>query len=1117
MTEAGTNTALHPAASCVVEACAGSGKTWLLASRMLRLLLAGATPASILALTFTRKATQEMRVRLETWLGHLAVTDAEDACAFLCQRGMHADEARAALPRARMLHEALLIAEPAIAIETFHGWFLRLVKLAPLSPPGAASAAAARGVSLHGATLVERAGVLLGEAWQRLAAALGRAPDAAPAQAFARLLAEIGLSSTRTALFAFVARRAEWWAFTADVADAAGFALARLRAQLQSDPEADPASEFFVSCRADLIEYAQTLLLNTAADKLKGAGLLASLANGCYDAATFEEAGSIWLKADGGPRAQRAPSAAQAKRLGVAGEVRFLDLHAKLQTRLLSAREALLAQRICALNADLFVAGEALIAEYQALKAARAMLDFTDVEWLAARLLGDDQHAAYLHARLDSRYKHVLLDEFQDTNPLQWAALKGWLAGYGGDHERPTVLMVGDPKQSIYRFRRADARLFEAAGAWLESDWQAARVELNHTRRNAQPVVDIVNRVFDGLAGFGHFSPQTTGQGALPGRVEVLPLIARAARVDAAVLDGLRDPLTRARPEDRDERRLEEGRLLVRRMLELVGSMQVSVAVAGATITRAARFDDVLVLARRKRAFVEVEEALREAGVPFASARGGGLLDVLEVQDLVALLGFLASPGDDLKLAHALKSPLFGASDDHLMLLAGAGARGVPWWSRLAGLKAAPAALERARTLLGQWLSMVGALPVHDLLDRIYHQGALLERYAASVQAAMAGGVLANLDAFIALALEQDAGRFPSLMRFLDELKAARRGPDEEAPDVGEVDAHAAGTVVRMMTVHGAKGLESPIVCLIDANNGAGIAETYEPLIDWPPGEDRPQHFSMLTVKDEIGAGRTQVHLINRAAADREEHNLLYVAMTRAQQVLLVSGTENMRATADNAYGLVRTAVTEQCTDRCIDFAGAGAGTVGWGQINVAARGNQTAPAPEQESASPELSSPAVGQRRPPPTSAQQDGIALHAVLQWLAQARDDGAAAPGDAWLARSCDLPVESLAVLRTRAEAVFAAPALAPFFDPAVFVRARNEFELVSSAGTRRLDRVVEFDSETWVLDYKRTLGGGDFEAYRAQVRDYIDLLVPLYPGKSVRGGLIDLARLSIMEVC
>ena len=380
----------------------------------------------------------------------------------------------------------------------------------------------------------------------------------------------------------------------------------------------------------------------------------------------------------------------------------------------------------------------------------------------------------------------------------------------------------------------------------------------------------------------------------------------------------------------------------------------------------------------------------------------------------------------------------------------------------------------------------------------------------------MAGRVLANLDAFIALALDQDAGRFPSLMRFLDELKSARRGPDEEAPDAGDADAHAAGNAVRMMTVHGAKGLEAPIVCLIDANAGAGAAETYEPLIDWPPGEERPEHFSMLTVKDDIGAGRAHVHLINRAAAEREEQNLLYVAMTRARQVLLVSGTENMRAGVGNAYSLIRKAVVDQCATRDIDVAMEEGGALGWGEISMAALCGETARATGHETAIPELPPLAVGQRRPPPTPEQQDGIALHAALQWLAQARDDGAASPDDNWLARRTGLAVDSWASLRTRAQAVFAAGELARFFDPACFVRARNEFELVSSAGTHRLDRVVEFESEVWVLDYKRSLGVGDLAAYRAQVREYLALLAPLYPARSLRGGLIDLARQVLLEV-
>ncbi len=140
--------------------------------------------------------------------------------------------------------------------------------------------------------------------------------------------------------------------------------------------------------------------------------------------------------------------------------------------------------RIAATNAAAFC-GVALLEEFAPVKSDRRAIDFTDAEWLATALLTSEEHAAYLHARLDARVKHLLLDEFQDTNPLQWSALRGWLAAYGADGTRPTVLMVGDPKQSIYRFRRADARIFDAAGLWLREQWQAVHLPLNTTRRNA--------------------------------------------------------------------------------------------------------------------------------------------------------------------------------------------------------------------------------------------------------------------------------------------------------------------------------------------------------------------------------------------------------------------------------------------------------------------------------------------------------------------------------------------------------------------------------------------------------------------------------------------------------
>ncbi|MDF6710424.1 UvrD-helicase domain-containing protein, partial [Escherichia coli] len=143
-----------------------------------------------------------------------------------------------------------------------------------------------------------------------------------------------------------------------------------------------------------------------------------------------------------------------------------------------------------AVNAALFALGDALIDRYQAYKRQARAMDFTDLEWEAARLMQQDDTAAYLQVRLDARYKHLLPDEFQDTNPMQWRILQGWLAGYAGTGTQPSVFLVGDPKQAIYRFRRADARLFDAAREMLVAEFNATVLRTNRTRRNAPAVLE---------------------------------------------------------------------------------------------------------------------------------------------------------------------------------------------------------------------------------------------------------------------------------------------------------------------------------------------------------------------------------------------------------------------------------------------------------------------------------------------------------------------------------------------------------------------------------------------------------------------------------------------------
>lgn len=1097
--------ALDPARSAVVEACAGSGKTWLLVSRMLRLLLAGAPPSSVLALTFTRKAAQEMRERLDEWLLHLALKPDDKVLEFLQQRGLDEPAARDALPRARGLYEAVLEAEPGIAIDTFHGWFLRLIELAPLAAPNAGAGT----VNPHGAALTDAPGQLLNEAWQRLAMRLAREPaesSEAAARlhaAFETLLRELGLSSTRGLLFDFAQRRAEWWAYTAHDEAPALDAAERLALMLEVEEGHDPVAAFVEIHVEACARYGSLLGKRTTktdsdlAQRWTDPAETAAARYDCYKAVLLTKAGTV--------RSRKATKAQAAELGGAHVEEEFLGLHTRLSDALLAVESALEDARIVALNAAAFTCGVALLEEFAAVKNERRAIDFTDAEWLATSLLTGEEHAAYLHARLDARVRHLLLDEFQDTNPLQWAALKGWLAAYGGDAARPSVLLVGDPKQSIYRFRRADARIFDAAARWLAEHWQAAHLPLNITRRNAPKVVDAVNALFSNEATYMRFQNQGTAMEALPGRVELWPLAQGGEKAEART--ALRNPLLEARGEAADMRvrREKEARLIATRISELLG--RTLVAEQGGE--RPARPGDIMILARKRGALPAIEAALRAAGIPFVTARQGGLLETLEASDLYALIEFLVTPADNLALAHALKSPLFGASDDDLITLASLGQAGTPWWQRLLQADELPPALSRARTLIGGWREVAGLLPVHDLLDRIYHEAAVLPRYRAAMPAHLREQAQANLEAFIALALQLEAGRFPSLPRFLDDLKSAKRGDLNESPDEAPT---AAGDAVRLMTVHGSKGLEAPVVFLADANAGSARGGRGA-LIAWPPEADAPEHFSLMA--GGIGAARQPLVAAEEAADAIEELNVLYVAMTRAKQLLVVTGVENRTAKEDSAYQrIARALALLRGADAPEPEPGA---PLTWGELPRGAEvAAAAAPAMDAEVGNSEaFDLPPIGLRRAPPTAAMLAGTRFHAVLQAVLDETDLRRAAPDAAAVAARAGLPLFAAAEVLRRARQTLALPALQRFFDPAQFRRAVNELEIIVAGAVLRADRVVEFDSGLWVLDYKARVTADELPAYRAQIAAYREALAAIHSGREVRAGLIDIEAGGLIE--
>lgn len=1056
-------TALDPARSVVVEACAGSGKTWLLVSRMIRLLLAGAAPSELLAITFTRKAAQEMTNRLHDWLRLLALGDDAEVRAFLRDRHIPEAEIDGLLPRARGLLEAVLTAQPGPTVTTFHGWFLDLLKRAPLES----------GLP-WGAQLLERTRQLQDDVRDRLLAEWAAAPDSPEGAALRALLADIGEHNLYTLLRHFLDARAEWWAYTQGQVAPVDYALDILQPLLGDDPEADPDVAFW----ADTAAFARAEALASAlesggkSEAARGVALHAALAARDLD--------GVLKKVLTSALERRVWKPTQALQAGLGEQLESLRLDAEqLENRLLDLLDARTNRRVWQLNRHGLRLGHALLDAYQDTKAQQGLIDFIDAEWLAAQLLQDEDALPALALKLDARWRHLLLDEFQDTNPLQWQALAAWLATAHGTDSGMTVFLVGDPKQAIYRFRRGEARVFDAAARFLRDHFGAPHFATDLSRRLAPTVVDAINPVFADLDGYAAHAAAPENHG-LPGAVRALPV--QASACEAAAAQGLRDPLTTPRAEAEDRAVHEEARLFARTLVdEVLGRWSV----ADRDGPRAARPGDVMALVRKRTHLHLYERALEAAGIPFITSRRGGLLHALEAQDLIALIDTLLLPQADLKLAHTLKSPLFDCDDAALLTVFAprdASSRG---WERLQGLAAqadCPPCLARAARLLAAWRARAGSLPAHDLLDRIYFEGDLEARYAAAVPPAMRPQVAANLRAFMQLALTQDAGRYPTLAGFVRELATLVDDADA-AP--GEGVAADGENAVRLLTIHGAKGLEAPIVWLLggsDHNKG----EHHAVLAPWPPETPRPLHFSLYGNKDARAAACTHWFAEEDALARRESDNLLYVALTRAKQGLIVSGDADRNAWLER----VHTAWETRDPPAALPAA--------------PARETTASPAPAR------LTAPAVGRRlaRPADTLATRRGELLHACLETHAPpgaARDLPALA---ARLGLTAELPN-----LEAAARALIAQPALAHLFDPALYRRARNELALVDGEGRlHRVDRVVEYADTIWLIDYKtgeESLAETDTDLtarHRPQLAVYHDLVTALWPDRMIRAALL-----------
>ncbi|MGD9386174.1 MAG: UvrD-helicase domain-containing protein, partial [Thioalkalispiraceae bacterium] len=803
-------------------------------------------------------------------------------------------------------YESLLHNHQNVRTTTFHAFCQDLLRRFPMEadiPPGF--------------DLVERTAYLIDEAWSNLENELTRNPQLPVSQYFDILLTRLGTSETRSLLNKFISARSEWWA----ISEQPGFSIEshcqRLAERLAISMDDDPLTSYFTDQEniSELQKFNELIGLHvTKGNQETQLYVEQALDSGNELTSRLD---NVWLAffTKGNTVRVRNKNKTLIKSLGDKNADILLGLHETQVEKLMKLRQQLHAQETFTLTRAWLYAGSTFIDSYQQIKKNHRHLDFSDLEWQCYRLLNTSDHADWIQYKLDQRIDHLLVDEFQDTNQTQWQLLLPLLKELAAAKQERlrSVLFVGDGKQSIYRFRRAEPRLFDAASYWIEKQLGAEKKYLTCSWRSSPAIIDFVNRLFtdNREMQLNDFQQHETVKQNLSGAVELLPLSIKESSKKNEV-GKFRNPLHEAVATS-DSEHLLEARMAAEKINELIHS-RVAIATKDEDQARPIRFGDIMILLRNRTHAADYEQALREAHIPYLGTERGTLLESLEIMDMVNLLQWLITPFNNHALAGVLRSPLFSATETDLYTLVGK----PNWFDAILDQKdqfATGSPLARAALHLQNWMNLTEILPVHDLLDRIYSEGNVIRRYQANYPEHLQSRVQANLTRFIELALENDSGRYPSLTRFLAWLKLLKQ-QDQEAPD--QPASSSDKNKVRMLTIHESKGLEAPVVLLLDATTSKRNQGGASVLIDWPmqigdaPETDdygntannsrysHPREFLLSPAAKYPNPYCEKLLQIQTEKEQQEEANLLYVAVTRAQQYLYISGSGKSQGWYEN-------------------------------------------------------------------------------------------------------------------------------------------------------------------------------------------------------------------------
>ena len=1123
-------TAADPAISAFVTANAGSGKTKTLIDRVARLLLAGVNPEKVLCVTYTKAAAAEMQRRLFGRLGNWSVMADEALTQELTtlegapgpKDGGNLDTQR--LSEARALFARALETPGGLKIQTIHAFCEKLLRRFPLEA----------GVSPGFRVMDDAAAAGIADAARKSVARRALTGEGAIAQAYARFSVQLDFASFQSMFLGFEARRAALAGFFAEqggVAGAAAWVWEACGAEPGKTPDILEADAMADLNRALWRAAAGVLSGGTATDQ-KCAAKLTAVATA--PSATLAAA----LDALFTEKGEGTPASWVFKTSGLKSREDLRQALLEEQDRLAIVRERMRGARVAADTLDALVLAEAYLASYRIEKASAGALDFADLIEKTKDLLASRPAAAWVLFKLDGGIDHILVDEAQDTAPDQWdivRALTGeFFVGAGADRKpRPlerSLFVVGDDKQSIYSFQGADPlRLNLETDRYMAEiaagERQGRKVPLIDSWRSTVEVLDFVDAVFTagvppGVEALRHIPKREEDRGC----VDLWPL-------EREVKGEERDAWTA--PLDLEAEGSATKRLAQNIACEIAALVERGDAVldSGAKAWRPATFGDVLILVRKRGGlFEEILRALKHAKVPVAGADRLALSEHIVFDDLLALARFALFPADDLTLAALLRSPFCDVDDESLYRLAKGRERSL-WQALLARADESPD-WRGAADFLTSLIAEAGERRPFELYSRVLGmadaegrsmRARLLRRLGREAEDA--------LDEFLAQVLAAERRG----VHDLESLAAAFASLDITV----KRELEAGRDEVRVMTAHGAKGLEAPIVFLPETTTTSGARGS--PLMATEATlEDSGGFLWCMSQKADCEASRLAREL--RATKENEESlRLLYVALTRARERLVLCGriaSNRKEETLKGWWAQIRAGFEHADIEPHLSQVACGevmATRYGPDPKRLTGQGlAATTPAAVPVWAGQEARGDLLGRYASPsdlgeggkapapsPLSAVgglgrfRRGDLIHRLLQILPDLPPSDWVSGAASLLARERDLTTAQRAEMTAAALSVLQDPRFAEVFGTG----SRAEVAIAGSAAALppglkiagRIDRLVVLPDRVLVADFKTSrpspvrIEDAD-PAYLRQMAIYAAVLADIFPGRTIEAALI-----------